>query len=143
MKIRLPLPKKVRIEMIPLIDIVFLLLVFFIYAMLSMAVHKGLPVELPISAAAELEKELILSVTIQQDPEGGEHIFLNKNEVGLADLADRLRAEAGATRQPGKEPGVLLFADNTISYQQLFRVLDQIRMAGLGRVSLQAREAGQ
>jgi biopolymer transport protein ExbD len=143
MKIRLPLPRKVRIEMIPLIDIVFLLLVFFIYAMLSMAVHKGLPVELPISAAAELEKELVLSITIQQGPEGGEHIFVNKNEVGLADLADRLRAEAEAITQPGKEPGVLLFADNTISYQQLFRVLDQIRMAGLGRVSLQAREAGR
>lgn len=143
MKIRLPSQKKVRIEMIPLIDIVFLLLIFFIYATLSMAVHKGLPVALPISAAAEVEKALVLSVTIQQGPDGGEHIFLNKNEVGLADLADRLRAEAETIRQPGKDPGVLLFADNSISYQQLFRVLDQIRMAGLGRVSLQAREAGQ
>ena len=46
MKIQLPAIKKARIEMLPLIDIVFLLLVFFIYAMLSMAVHRGLPVEL-------------------------------------------------------------------------------------------------
>ena len=45
MKVELPVQKKARIEMLPLIDIVFLLLVFFIYAMLSMAVHRGLPVE--------------------------------------------------------------------------------------------------
>jgi biopolymer transport protein ExbD len=51
MKIHLPATKKARIEMLPLIDIVFLLLVFFIYAMLSMAVHRGLPVELPLSTA--------------------------------------------------------------------------------------------
>ena len=52
MKVALPERRKGRIEMIPLIDIVFLLLVVFIYAMLSMAVHRGLPVVLPSSAAA-------------------------------------------------------------------------------------------
>ncbi len=59
MKLQLALPKKPRIEMLPLIDIVFLLLVFFIYAMLSMAVHRGLPVELPLSTTAEIDKKLI------------------------------------------------------------------------------------
>ena len=38
MKVRLPEEYATRVEMLPLIDIVFLLLVFFIYAMLSMAV---------------------------------------------------------------------------------------------------------
>ncbi len=51
MKLNLDTQRKVRIEMLPLIDIVFLLLVFFIYAMLSMAVHRGLPVVLPTSSA--------------------------------------------------------------------------------------------
>ena len=49
MKIMLRNKKRARIEMLPMIDIVFLLLVFFIYAMLSMAVHRGLPVNLPAS----------------------------------------------------------------------------------------------
>ena len=66
MKVTLPGRRKSRIEMIPLIDIVFLLLVVFIYAMLSMAVHRGLPVALPASSAAEIEKSLVLSVTIQR-----------------------------------------------------------------------------
>ena len=36
--------KSARIELIPLVDIIFLLLVFFIYSMLSMAVYRGIPV---------------------------------------------------------------------------------------------------
>ncbi len=47
MKINLPAPGKPRIEMLPLIDIVFLLLVVFIYSMLSMSVHRGLSVTFP------------------------------------------------------------------------------------------------
>ena len=39
--------KGARIELIPLIDIIFLLLVFFIYSMLSMVVYRGIPVNLP------------------------------------------------------------------------------------------------
>jgi len=56
MKLNLNAHKSVRIEMLPLIDIVFLLLVVFIYAMLSMAVHRGLPVLLPSSSTSEIEK---------------------------------------------------------------------------------------
>ena len=67
MKVALPARRKSRIEMIPLIDIVFLLLVVFIYTMLSMAVHRGMPVALPTSAATEIEKNLVLSVSIEQD----------------------------------------------------------------------------
>ena len=44
MKVPHRTPRRARIEMLPLIDILFLLLVFFIYAMLSMALHRGLPV---------------------------------------------------------------------------------------------------
>ena len=82
MKIHLPASKKARIEMLPLIDIVFLLLVFFIYAMLSMAVHRGLPVELPLSTTAEIDKKLILSVTVEADAV----IYVDKERVALADL---------------------------------------------------------
>ena len=65
MKIQMPTSKRARIEILPLIDIVFLLLVFFIYAMLSMAVHRGLPVDLPLSQSAEIDQKLSLSITIK------------------------------------------------------------------------------
>ena len=64
MKIKIRDTRKVRIEMVPMIDCMFLLLVFFIYAMLSMAVHRGLPVNLPASSTVKIDKKLILAVTI-------------------------------------------------------------------------------
>ena len=130
MKVQLPATKKARIEMLPLIDIVFLLLVFFIYAMLSMAVHRGLPVELPLSTTAEIDKKLILSVTVKAD----ETIYVDKERVALKDLTQVLRSKAGDTR----EPGVLIFADRALQYQMIYNVLDKIRQAGLSRISLQA-----
>lgn len=130
MKLNLQTEKKIRIEMLPLIDIVFLLLVFFIYAMLSMAVHRGLPVVLPISSTAKIDKKLVLSVTVRADGT----IFVDKEQVHLEDLAQFLKNRAKGQ----KEPGVLLFGDRNLSYQTLFRVLDQIRIAGLQRISLQS-----
>ncbi len=130
MKVHLQTGKKIRIEMIPLIDIVFLLLVFFIYAMLSMAVHHALPVMLPTSAAAKIDKELLLSVTVKSDGT----LYVDKKQVGFNDLASVLRAKTAID----KDLGILLFADRSLSYQNLFKVLDQIKMAGIYRISLQA-----
>lgn len=130
MKVNLRVARKARIEMLPLIDIVFLLLVFFIYAMLSMAVHRGLPVVLPKSASAEIDQKLILSVTLQRDGT----IYLDKVPFSFEALDQAIRLKATGY----KDPGVLLFADRDITYQQLFRVMDKIRQAGVTRISLQA-----
>ncbi len=134
MKVNLETCRKVRIEMLPLIDIVFLLLVVFIYAMLSMAVHRGLPVLLPTSSSAQIDKSLVFSITVKTDG----MIYVDKEQIPIKDLAAALKRKT----ETGTEPGVLLFADRSLSYQNLYRVLDQIRMAGIHRISLQA-EAGQ
>lgn len=130
MKVNLRPARKARIEMLPLIDIVFLLLVFFIYAMLSMAVHRGLPVILPTSRTAKIDKHLVLSVTVKSDGV----IYVDKEQVPMESLTEFLQRKA----QGSAEPGVLLFADHAVPYQTLFHVLDHIRMAGLSRISLQA-----
>jgi biopolymer transport protein ExbD len=130
MKIKQRETRRVRIEMVPMIDCVFLLLVFFIYAMLSMAVHRGLPVNLPASQTVKIDKKLILAVTVKSDGS----IFVDKEPVELERVTAVLQAKAAGQDQPG----VLLFADRTLAYQNLFRVLDRIRQAGLNRISLQA-----
>jgi biopolymer transport protein ExbD len=129
MKVNLGSQRKARIDMLPLIDIVFLLLVFFIYAMLSMAVHRALPVALPLSATAPLDKQVSLSVTIGRSGA----VFVDDVPVLLEHLADTLRAKTVSA----SEPGVLLFADNQITYQTLYHVIDQIKMAGIDRLSLE------
>ncbi len=122
--------KRPRIEMLPLIDIVFLLLVFFIYAMLSMAVHRGLPVRLPDSSTSRLDKGSALAVTLRADGT----LYLDREKTSLEELGLLLR-RADAVR---KEAGVQLFADRKVSYQDLFRVMDRIRISGITRISLQA-----
>jgi biopolymer transport protein ExbD len=131
MKVGLETNRKPRIEMLPLIDIVFLLLVFFIYAMLSMAVHRGMKVILPSSSTAKIDKHLELSVTIKSDGT----VYVDKEQVSLELLTETLKGKAGSDN----EAGVLLFADRNLPYQELFKVLDRIRMAGLHRISLQAK----
>ena len=125
--------------MLPLIDIVFLLLVFFIYAMLSMAVHHGLQVELPVSATAVLEKEATLSVTVNYSPGKASLVLVDEQPIALEELAAFLKKKAATARSgSGREPGVLLFADRQVDYQELFMVLDRINQAGLSKISLQA-----
>ena len=131
---RTPRIKPARIEMLPLIDIVFLLLVFFIYAMLSMAVHRGMNVDLPASARSvqSLDSKLSVSVTVD---EGRIHLFLDREQVSPEELENRLRVWKLGRDETAE---VLLFADRTVSYQQLYQVLDRISGAGVGAISLQA-----
>ena len=130
MKIKMPATKKARIEMLPLMDIVFLLLVVFIYSMLSMSVHHGMPVNLPASSIVEPEKELLLSITIKEN----NLIYVDQDLTPLENLTQTLKLKSDAQ----KNQGVLLFAQKDISYQDLFKVLDRIKNAGLTKISLQA-----
>ncbi|MFH2092917.1 MAG: biopolymer transporter ExbD [Pseudomonadota bacterium] len=131
MKLNLSPVRKARIELLPLMDIIFLLLVVFIYSMLSMSVHHGMPVKLPVSSLAKPDKTLVLSVTVKENNQ----IFVDKQQVSLEDLASILKQSA----QDRKNSGVLLFAHKNITYQHLFLVLDQIKLAGLSQISLQAQ----
>ncbi|HBI15080.1 MAG TPA: biopolymer transporter ExbD [Desulfobulbaceae bacterium] len=128
--------KPARIDLVPLIDVVFLLLVFFIYSLLSMAVHKGMNVDLPESASPPPSSEAAFSVSLTAR-DGQILVYLGKELVGLPELEARLRA--GRQEQNGR-PEVLLFADRAVPYQELYRVLDRISAAGIAAISLQAAE---
>lgn len=130
MKLTVQTGKKIRIEMVPMIDVIFLLLAFFIYSMLSMAIHRGMFINLPSSSVAEIEKKLVLSITVTADGS----VWIDKTQVPLADLTNMLGKQAKGHR----DPGILLFADRSLPYQKLFLVLDKIKQAGFEKISLQA-----
>ncbi len=130
MKVGLRTKRKPRIEMIPLIDLMFLILVSFVYGVFFMSVHRGVPVALPLSSTAKIEKQHTLTLSIQ----AGGTVFLDKEPMTLESLAETLKLKA----MENKETGVVLFADRDLPYQKLYTVLDLIRAAGLSQVSLQA-----
>lgn len=140
MKVNISPRKKARIEMLPLIDIVFLVLVFFIYAMLSMAVHRGQKVHLPLSSAVHVERDSVVAVTVQ-DAENGIALFVDREPVSLDGLSEALRIRYGEQEPVGKRE-IQLFADKTVSYQDLFSVMDRIKEARFNRISLQAEVQG-
>lgn len=131
MKVKVPAARRARIEMIPLIDVIFLLLVFFIYAMLSMTVHRGLPVKLPLASGAGQAQDKHIAITIQADGA----LALNKTPVDLAGLAAGLKARYAADK---KQP-VYIFGDQKTHYQRIIEVFEAVRKSGFGRVSLQVR----
>jgi biopolymer transport protein ExbD len=121
--------KRGRIEMIPLIDVVFLLLIFFIYAMLSMTIHKGISVLLPKAKTSLINKEGYLSIGITRD----HRIFLDKREVPMEGLLQGLRER----REGNPQLRVFISGDRSVPYEWVVRVLDTVRASGLSKVSLE------
>ena len=121
-----------RIEMLSLMDLVFLLLVVLMYAMLSMAVHRGLPVTLPRSSAVEHEKHVAIALSISASGE----VFLDRVPLALEALSSILAARRAAADDP-EGLSIRIFADRSVVCQTLFTVLDGVRAAGITRVSLQ------
>lgn len=122
--------KRPRVEMVPLIDMFFLLLVFFIFGVFSMTLQQGILVDLPQAATAtSTEAE---AVTVSLTAEGA--VFLNQAPVALEALAAALQA----VRQRQPDPLVIINADRLSPHGTVMTVLDAVRQAGLQRISLQA-----
>ena len=115
--------------MIPLIDVVFLLLIFFIYTMLSMTIHKGIPVLLPTAEMGLIDREEYLSLSITRD----HRIYLDETEVPMQELLQ------GLLERSKKQPHLRVFirGDRRIPYEWLIKVLDTVRASGLSKVSLE------
>ena len=123
--------KTARIELIPLIDIIFLLLVFFIYSMLSMVVYRGIPIVLPVADSLETEKGEMLVITI--DEEGD--VFVGQQSVPSHELLSRLKKERAAF--PGKT--AIISGHKGSPYGTFVDVLDDVRLAGFQKVSIEAK----
>src|SRR3712207_7821602 len=79
--------EKARIEIIPMIDVIFFLLVFFMVSTLSMTINRGLPVNLPTAGTSQKDLREHLNLTLTQDGD----IFLNKEPIILYDLGPRVK----------------------------------------------------
>jgi biopolymer transport protein ExbD len=125
--------KRARIEIIPLIDIIFFLLATFVMVSLSMTKNQGVQVALPAAGSAaslgdqrDMEKAATLSVT-----EKGE-VFFNKEKVSLAQLPYRLQTLKSAV----KDPRVIINGDAGADFRVVVAVLDETRKIGITRVGI-------
>lgn len=125
--------RKARIEIIPMIDTVFFLLVFFMMASLSMAVYRGMPVNLPKAASGQHEIREDVALTVTKD--GG--LFLNKQPVTWEALRGRLQALL--TGNP--ELTVVINADEGVAHGRVVEAMDASRGAGVSRMAIAVKPA--
>ncbi len=125
--------RKARIEMVPLLDVVFLLLVFFIYAMLSMSVHRGIDVALPEArGATELVDSFPFIITVTKENK----LHIEDKEVTV-EGAVRHAVDQAATG--GRK--VLIHADRHADIGVAIELLSRLRTEGLSAVSFLVKDS--
>lgn len=129
-----PEHSEARIEIVPLIDIMFFLLAAFMLVSLSMVNLKGVKVNLPTSttATAETRRDLV-SISVNK----AGLVFLDARPIGDHELVEALRqlhATSADTR-------VFISGDADTRHGDMMRVLDLVRSTGLQRVAFETRDA--
>jgi biopolymer transport protein ExbD len=127
--------EKARIELIPMIDTMAFLLVFFMIASLAMSRQAGLTVDLPqaTSAAPQTWGDRALVVTLTEDG----RLFLNKDAVQPQALEDQVRARL--SEHPNLM--VVINADGTLRHAQVIRAMDAVKRAGAAHMAIATKPA--
>lgn len=122
--------KRARIEIVPLIDVIFFLLATFVMVSLSMTKNQGVQVQLPGASTAEKieDREKAATLTVRQNGE----IYFNKDKVAMAQLPFKLQTyKAGS-----KDPKVVVSAEGNANFQKVVAVLDEARKIGILKVGI-------
>ena len=129
MKIGSPVPhKKARIEIIPLIDIMFFLLAAFLLASLSMIKMESIKMDLPAAGTAKRDFQPDI-VNVSIDKAG--KIFVEKEQIELPALQSYL---SNKYRMHTNVP-VYISGDKETSHGYVTRVLDAVRRGGIQKVA--------
>ena len=133
MQVASPIPhKRARIEIIPLIDIMFFLLASFMMVSLSQVHMKGIKVNLPTASSGETQsKREYVSVSVDKDG----HFFFDKDEVTEQDLQARLMK----VHQSSPEAKVFVRGDRDTAHLNVTRLLDYLRSAGYYKISFEIK----
>ena len=133
MNVASPIPhKKARIEIIPLIDIMFFLLASFMMVSLSQTTMKGMKVALPTGASGKTQsKKDYVSLSVDKDG----YTYFDKEKIALEEILPRLR-KIYATNPEAK---IFIRGDRDAVHGNVTRVLDQIRSSGFSKISFEIK----
>ena len=132
--------KNLILDMTPLIDVVFLLLIFFMVATTFQDVDSSVNIELPKSSSEHKITIKTIEVKINKDLE----IYLivkdlnGKNEMMKVEQVD-LKEKLGQKLELTKDKNVIVSADKSVNYQSLIEVLDIAKEAGAGSLDLNTK----
>ncbi len=122
---------KPRIEIIPMIDIMMFLLVFFIVITLRMIQGTGIQLDLPSSKTTQDLKPTQVTIGVQKD--GAMYID------GQVYSAEAMKAKLEEAKKSSDKLAVILAGDKDLTYQNTLKVMDVARSAGISQVGLAAK----
>ena len=122
---------KPRIEIIPMIDIMMFLLVFFIVITLRMIQGTGIQLDLPSSKTTQDLKPTQITIGVQKD--GSMYID------GQPYSAEAMKAKLEEAKKSSDKLAVILAGDKELTYQNTLKVMDVARSAGISQVGLAAK----
>ncbi len=122
--------KAPEIMIIPMIDIIFFLLVFFMLSTLYMTDQKTIQINLPKAASAQTDVVKSMQVTVAKDG----LLFLGTEPMDIDHLKSRVRQEA-----KGGDISMVLRADGEVDYSKFIAVLDEMKKCGIKKISLAAK----
>jgi biopolymer transport protein ExbD len=125
--------KKARIEIIPLIDVIFFLLATFVLFTLSLSRIQSLPLQLPVATPPSNTPPNPDDVTLQVT-DGGNY-FWNREPINGNELEAKLRSYKATVQTPR----VLIAGDNRALFGPTCYALDMVRKAGIDEVSIETR----
>ena len=111
-----------QINIVPMIDVIFSILVFFIISTLYLTRSEGLPVNLPKTVTAQTLPQTQINVTTSDKGE----IALNRKPIKLQNLENAVRSIV----KPNAESVVVINADEKVTYGQVVRVMDRLNQIG-------------
>jgi len=120
--------KAARIMVIPMIDIIFFLLVFFMMSTLYMVEQHTIPVNLPQAASAQTDKSSSIAVTVTQEG----RILFDQEDIPLEMV--RKRVQIALANQ--SDILLVLRSDRQTEYGKVVAVLDEIKLAGAHRIAI-------
>ena len=132
---KIPLPtsrRKARIEIIPLIDVIFFLLATFMMISLSMIKNQGINVNLPTartSASEDRSKSVTITVTETGD------VYLEKEKISMSVLPQALKE----LKIQYPDLKVFINGDAKAYFESAIKVLDEVRVAGITKVAIQTK----
>jgi biopolymer transport protein ExbD len=125
--------KKARIEIIPLIDVIFFLLATFVLFTLSLQRIQSVPLQLPVAQPPHQQQKDDDLVTLQVSDAGT--YFWNKEPISTGDLEGHLRSYKAQTQTPR----VLVSGDSRAHFGATVYALDMIRKVEIEQVSIETR----
>lgn len=119
-----------EINILPMIDVIFSILAFFIISSLFLTRSQGLPVDLPSAQTAEPKQSVQLNITIEPDGE----MFLDRQPIALEELKDALTKKI----DPNSESVVIINADTKVEHGTVVKVMDRLRQVPGAKMAIAA-----